>query len=350
MKPIIKRLVLFVIVIFFIGSQSCNLTQKPSTQSPAEMMTSGTPGITTGTINGPGGMVLNLEGKALSDNAKVKLEVIEVSELTWEDSPFQAASKEYSVSFGDGEQVGNITLTVPLNSPTANGSLTASLVAMPASSFAYAVWSYPDSGIPSIVGAIVDQNHATFPVVGPGKYQVLQIPSSSELIKKVDVTEPLSAPSYPQFTPSWCSTTTMTDLAGYHEGAWPPGDLGSTWGESSNWYLAGKAGQASNSGYFFNWILQGVGFPVPEDVRQSFTYGYAKVFIWNWQSRWISPFMEYLFGDWYVTKSEEYAKSLFSFFQAYVEMNVWGLNGSRRPVAWGSLLAGHSRLITGRWH
>ncbi len=26
---------------------------------------------------------------------------------------------------------------------------------------------------------------------------------------------------------------------------------------------------------------------------------------------------------------------------------VWGLNGPRRPVAWGSSLAGHSRVITG---
>jgi uncharacterized protein YvpB len=43
----------------------------------------------------------------------------------------------------------------------------------------------------------------------------------------------------------------------------------------------------------------------------------------------------------------EYALELFNFSHAYVESNVWGQNGSRRPVAWGSSLAGHSRTITG---
>ncbi len=126
-------------------------------------------------------------------------------------------------------------------------------------------------------------------MVGAEKYQMLWILSHDALAEIVDVKDPLPVPSYTQLTPSWCSLTALTDLAGYHEGAWAGGDFGSVWGESSNWFLAGKAGQAYNSGYFFHWLLHAGGYSVPEDVKKSFTNGNTEVFIWNWKAARIDP-------------------------------------------------------------
>jgi hypothetical protein len=357
MKSAINRKMILGVVILLIGSLSCTLTQSVSTQPPAPESANATTSTVpptstesnTTTISGPGGMVLTLEGNALTDNGEIQLEVLGSGEFAWETTPFQVASLEYLVGFGAAEQVGGITLTVPLGT----SSSSASRLAAPALTYAYAAWSQPDKGSPSLVGVITAQDQATFPVVGAGKYQVLKIPSYEALAEMVDVKDPLSVPSYPQMTPAWCSPTALTDLAGYHEGAWAGADLGSIWGESSNWYLAGKAGQAYNSGYFFHWLLHAGGYDVPENVKESFTNGNAEVIIWNWKSAKIDPFILDFFDIFpglvqsYVSGQVEYATELFDFFHAYVESNVWGQNGSRRPVAWGSSLAGHSRTITG---
>ncbi len=124
-----------------------------------------------------------------------------------------------------------------------------------------------------------------FPIVGAGKYQVFKMHlTSTACCNSWAIFDPLAVPTYQQRTPAWCSPTAMTDLANYHQGIWPAGDLASNWGESSNYYLAGKAGQPFNSGYFFHWLLGAGGYTVPSNVKQSFSNGNAEVIIWNWNA------------------------------------------------------------------
>jgi hypothetical protein len=346
----------FFIFILVMVSISCDLTGLHTPQQSAEpeatlTLPTGTAELENTIINGPGGMILTLEGEALSDASNVKLEVLGEGSLSWEQTPFESASPQYLVDFGSAEQTSGITLTVPLSQSISPISLGAS-----AGPYNYAAWVQPDTGSPSLVGVLVDQDQANFPIVGAGKYQLLKILAYQSLAEIVDVKEPLSVPSYPQMTSSWCSPTALTDLAGYHVGAWPAGGRGSIWGESSNWYLAGEAGQPYNKGYFFHWLLAAGGYTVPSDVRESFVNGNAQVYIWNWNAARINlNYYEFdyersmyeMAGQNYVAAKLEYAISLFYVFRAYVESNVWGVDGVRRPVAWGSSLAGHSRTITG---
>jgi hypothetical protein len=103
------------------------------------------------------------------------------------------------------------------------------------------------------------------------------------------------------------------------------------WGESSNWYLAGRAAQPFDSGYFFHWLIDAGGFAgVPGNVKQSFTTNDLEVMIW-FTGQVEAPWNELVWNA----------------FRAYVESYLWGENMARRPVAWGSSIAGHSRIITG---
>ncbi|MBG7610122.1 MAG: hypothetical protein IZT55_04565 [Anaerolineae bacterium] len=133
----------------------------------------------------------------------------------------------------------------------------------------------------------------------------------------------------------------MTNVVNYHQGGWPVGGYGAVWGESSNWFLAGKAGQPFDSGYFFHWLLGAGGYSVPSNVKQSFSNSDFEVIIWNWKLVAMTGFM---FSPEIVN---QYAEQLFDAYQAYVEHYVWGADSQRRPVVWGSSLAGHSRTLTG---
>ena len=281
-------------------------------------------------VDEPGGAEVHLDPGALDQKEKVTVEDIGSSEPFGGSSPLTPASNEYVVDFGDAEQIGGMTMTVPLNS---SGKTSAP---MASGDRVYATYAEPYNGTPSMVGTIVEGNQATFAVVGPGKYQVYSILNHAALLQLASIFEPLAVPTYRQNTPAWCSPTAMTNLVQFHEGGWPVGGLGAVWGESSNYFLAGKASQPFDSGYFFHWLLDAGGYYAPEDVKQSYYTSDFQVVIWNWKSAVESGYT-----------SPAFAESLFDFFQAYVEYYLWGVDLPRRPVAWGSSLAGHSRTITG---
>jgi hypothetical protein len=307
------------------------------------------PTLHSSEIHGPQGLTLTLDGQALTDNAEVRLDVLLDGGPSTEGTPFEKVGPAFRVDFGEGDQIRGMVLTIPLSVLPGFDIRGDRLV--------HAAWAQPDAGLPSMVGVLVDQNRAAIsvPIVGAGEYQVLGIllPVGVEPA----VWKPLAVPTYKQMGCRWCSTTALTDVAGYHEGEWPAGGYGSTWGESSNWYLAGLAGQPCDEGIFFHYLLNAGGYTTPVSFRQSFTNGNAEVIIWNWELRKLGAWdIGSLAGsdsflaeaaEEALNSSLEYAMSLFQFFRAYVETNVWGLDGDRRPVAWGSALAGHSRAITG---
>lgn len=197
-----------------------------------------------------------------------------------------------------------------------------------------------------MVGVQVEEGMATFPVVGKGKYQIFFLIAHPGLVELTTIYDPLTVPTYPQKTPAWCSPTALTNVVNYHQGGWSVGGFGAVWGESSNWYLAGKAGQPFSKGYFFHWLLGAGGYTVPADVKQSFSTSEVEVIIWNWKA---AVWTEFSWQEMDIVEYTDYlyADALFDAYQAYVEYFVWGVGGPRRPVAWGSSLAGHSRTITG---
>jgi hypothetical protein len=289
-------------------------------------------------IEGPGNTMLSIELNALDKDVQPTIEILGDGDSFWSTSPFDNASEEFLVYLGDAQQVGMITMTVPLESTVAkNASYSPDRV--------YLVWAQPDQGFPSLVGSIVEDGKVTFPLVGAGRYQVISLLSSEALRSMFSKFDPLTVPTYPQKTPAWCSPTALTNLVQYHQGAWPAGGYGSVWGESSNWYLAGQAGQPFNHGYFFHWLLGAGGYPVPSDVKQSFSNENHEVFIWNWRGAIHTD--QPIENVEIVTANYGFAEYLFDAYKAYVEHQVWGADGSSRPVAWGSSLAGHSRTITG---
>jgi hypothetical protein len=290
------------------------------------------------TVGEPGGAELSIQPGALSEDAEVSVEDTGAGVPFASGSPLSSASDEYVVDLGGAQQVGEITMTVPLEGTSKQSQVDGSRV--------YMVWTEPESGYPSVVGAKVVGDQLTFPVVGSGKYQVYWLLSHEALQNLVTVLDPLAVPTYQQRTPAWCSPTAMTNVVNYHQGAWQVPGFGAVWGESSNYFLAGKAGQPFDSGYFFHWLLGAGGYTVPSDVKQSFSNGNAEVIIWNWNAAITGAF------NWSTLTYEQYinldfADNLFDAFQAYVESFVWGNVGPRRPVAWGSSIAGHSRTITG---
>lgn len=319
-----RRLFLFAIFLIVLAIlSSCAVSEKSEpeeqAQYPAEEIV----------IAGPTGTELFIGPGALSQDAEIKVNDIGEGLPFADPSPLSAASAEYSVDLGGAEQIGEITMTVPLigaNKEAAPGG----------GDLVYLTWTEPEQGYPSVVGTIVEDNQATFPVVGSGIYQVFSLKSHAALLELVSIFDPLDVPTYPQRTPAWCSPTAMTNVVQYHQGSWPAGGLGSVWGESSNWYLAGRADQAHEEGRFFHQVLGAGGYTVPADVKQSFSNGNVEVIIWNWIALVDSGF-----------SNPAFANILFNSYQAYVETYLWGERGDRRPVAWGSSLAGHSRTITG---
>jgi hypothetical protein len=337
------RITLFIAVLVLTSFSCGNLPSVPDPvgqeSSPENTATQATE---TGSFifNGPQGSKLEVYEGAVADGSVIQMEVLPPDPLPWSETPFEPEGVQYLVLLGQGDQLGRILMSVPL--PETQD---------PARHFHYAAWVQPEQGSPSLLGVIARDNRLTFPLAGQGRYQLVKIPTSEELSKLFDDKEPLSVPSYPQVTPSWCSPTALTNLAGYHVGAWPAGGLGSAWGESSNWYLAGLAHQPPNQGNFFHRILSAAGYTVPQDVYQGFMNGNATVIVWNWYAFKISDFElletpTYLWAD-ILTSNQEFAQELFEAFHAYVEWNVWGGPGYRRPVAWGSNLADHSRTLTG---
>jgi hypothetical protein len=281
-------------------------------------------------VEEPGGAEVHLDPGALDQRENVTIEDVGVGAPLEGAGPLTPASNEYVVEFGAADQIGGMTMTVPLKT---SGKTSAPVSA---GDRVYAAYAEPFNGTPSMVGAIVENGEATFPVVGAGKYQVYSILNHEALLQITSIFEPLAVPTYRQNTPAWCSPTAMTNLVQYHEGGWPAGGIGAVWGESSNYYLAGKASQPFDHGYFFHWLLDAGGYYAPADVKQSYSTADFQVVIWNWKAQVESGYTHPL-----------YAEALFHYFQAYVEYFLWGGSGQRRPVAWGSSLAGHSRTITG---
>lgn len=282
------------------------------------------PAADGGAVEGPLGVRLVAEPGALSADAQVTIEVAGTGVPFPDESPLDVVSPEFEIDLGGAEVTGLVTLSVPL--PTASAARRAAL-AQPGAS-AYVAQTYTADGVPWMLGAQPEAGNATFQVVGPGLYQLYEI-----LVPLIPSQfDPLNVPSYAQHTPAWCSPTAMTDLVQYHQGAWPAGGDGSVWGESSNWYLAGQAGQPFNTGYFFHWLVAAGGYAgVPGDVKQSFANNDLEVMIW------------FIGG----TTDPLYNLYTWIAFKAYVESWLWGETMVRRPVAWGSSIAGHSRVITG---
>jgi hypothetical protein len=330
-----RKLILFFVVLSLLAAiLGCSLfgepagdeAETPEEPSPTEEEAPVYPAEPQ-TIGEPGGASLKISVGALSGAADVSIENLGEGFAITAESPLSAASLEYSLDFGTAEQIGSILMTVPLNGSPKQ--------AAEQNSYAYLAWAEPVGTVSSVVGVRVEDGKATFPVVGAGKYQVFKLLSHSALLELVSSVEPLSVPTYPQITSSWCSPTALTDVVNYHQGSWPVGGLGAVWGESSTWYLAGKAGLDFNSGMFFHELLGAGGYDTPENVKLSFFQPELEVIIWNWNAA-VSDYFDY-----------SYAQYLFNTFQAYVEHYVWGINGDPRPVAWGSGLAGHSRVLTG---
>ena len=336
---VILVLIAAVVAYLLLGDREGDAAEVVDEVQPTETVSAIFPPETL-TIEEAGGATLIVDSGALSEDAEVKFDDVGEGVPFAAGSPFSPASDEYFVDLGDADQIGSILVSVPLRYATKD--------AAPAdnSTYAYVAWTEPAGGTPSMVGVKVVGDLATFPVVGKGKYQIFKLIAHPSLETLTTIYDPLAVPTYPQMTPGWCSPTAMTDLVDFHQGAWPVGGFGAVWGESSNWYLAGKAGQPFNKGYFFHWLLGAGGYSVPADVKQSFSTNDVEVIIWNWKA---AVWLELSFEELGFVKHVDYgyADYLFDAFQAYVEYYVWGTALPRRPVAWGSSLAGHSRIITG---
>ena len=329
-----KRNVFLLVSILIILSliSSCTLFGKTESEEPPDLPVEEPVDypLEEMVISGPNGSEVFVDSGALSQEAEVVVEEHGEGIPFGTASPFNTSSPEYSVDLGEAEQIGKITMTVPL---AGAGKLSAPAAG---TDLVYVTWTEPEEGYPSVVGTIVENNIATFPVVGSGIYQVFSLKSHTALMEMISIFDPLAVPTYRQMTPAWCSPTAMTNLIQYHQGAWPAGGLGSVWGESSNWYLAGKTGQPGVEGRFFHQLMSSGGYPAPQDVKQSFSNEVAEVIIWNWIALVDSGFSDPTF-----------ANILFNSFQAYVEHYLWGDWGARRPIAFGSSLVAHSRTITG---
>ncbi|MGA9533541.1 MAG: hypothetical protein WBR18_12555 [Anaerolineales bacterium] len=328
MRTTVKRLLALVGLLAF-ATMSCGLAQAvtpsppPSAPPPTPTVESGRIAAETGgQVLGPDGVIFEAPADGISQDTKVTIENTGGGEPLNEASPLKSASPEYTIDLGDAEVVNGLTLTVPLPQAHLGDRLAAASGEM-----VYVGRTYTEDGTARMLGVKVKNGQATMPVVAAGKYQLYMI------LKPflVDPHAPLHVPSYPQLTPAWCSPTALTDLAQFHQGAWPVGGDGSLFGESSNYFLAGQAGQPLNTGYFFHWLLGAAGYTVPGDVKQSFANYDLEVMIW-----WIGGGMD-----------PEYNEYMWGAFRAYVESYLWGDNMAQRPVAWGSSIAHHSRIITG---
>jgi hypothetical protein len=275
-----------------------------------------------GSVQLPDGPQVVIPPGALSQDAPVSISDVGKPDDPPPGSPFHLLSDVYAVELGGASLDEPATISIPLgpqDSPVAYHPA--------AEERAYAVMTQSDEGLPMLVGASVAGGKANAHVMKSGKYLLVAVIIPTLLAPPA----PLQVPSYPQKTPAWCSPTALTDLAQFHQGFWPAGDDGSVFGESSNWYLAGKASQPFNNGYFFHSLLAAGGFDVPVAVGQTFTNANMDVVIWYFDSP---------------VKADR--GLLWPVFKSFVQNYVWGYGGEApRPVAWGSSIAGHSRIITG---
>lgn len=314
--PMRPRLLLLALALGALACTLGRLAASTSTPTPPGFLSADS----GGQVAGPEGTLLEAEPGALSLDADVRITVAGEGVPFPEASPLDPASAEFEVDLGGAEPVGLVTFSIPL--PEARAAEAKATEAV------YLAQTYLPDGTPRMLGVRAEAGRATFQIVDSGMYQLYKILTPAFPVQYL----PLHVPSYAQHTPAWCSPTALTDLVQYHQGAWPSGGDGSQWGESSNWYLAGQAAQPFNSGYFFHWLLAAGGFGgVPGDVKQSFANNDLEVMIW-----FIGGGNNPLFNEF-----------MWAGFRAYVESWLWGQTLSRRPVAWGSSLAGHSRVITG---
>ena len=147
-------------------------------------------------VDEPGGAEVHLDPGALDQKEKVTVEDVGPGEPLGSSSPLTPASNEYVVDFGDAEQIGGMTMTVPLNTSGKTSAAVAS------GDRVYATYAEPYNGTPSMVGTVVEGNQATFAVVGPGKYQVYSILNHEALLQIASIFQPLAVPTYRQNTPA----------------------------------------------------------------------------------------------------------------------------------------------------
>lgn len=271
-------------------------------------------------LTGPNGIVLDIPPAALDRDTTVSVSASVYGRNLPAESPFQAVGEEYEVSLGSVSPIGKVTLSIPLGG---QGGAARTLPDR-----LYVARTYNALGTPELIGAEETDGRVVFPIPADGPYQVFFIlpPDLSFALS------PLQVPQYPQRTQAWCVPTALTDVAQFHVGSWPAGGLGSAWGETSNWYLAGKNGQPPDMGTWFHEVLSAGGFSAPEDVFQSFSSSELEVLIWHWgQPGW----------------GVEEAEALWQAYRAYVESTLWGSTRSPRPVAYASSIEEHSKVLTG---
>jgi hypothetical protein len=344
------RIILLILAALALAALACTIplgAEPPAPEGPAVSARIGA--AEGGSIEGPGGSVVTIAPAALSQDAEVTVQELGAGEAIAPWSALSPASLEYQIELGEAEQVGEVIVSLPLAGGTGGA-------AQPEDKVFYVAWVEPEIGAPNLIGSRKGANDASpvgnvptveFPLVGSGKYQVFKLIDPSILAQALGLYEPLAVPTYRQNTPAWCSPTALTDLAQFHQEAWPVGGQGSVWGESANFWLAGQAGQPATTGYFFHWLLGAGGYSVPADVKQSFSNMNAEVIIWNWNAAVYTIYLDDPEQTEFKTYNPSYVNDLFDAFKAYAESQFWGANGTRRPVAWGSSIAGHSRVLTG---
>ena len=179
-------LFLFTSLVILAVLTSCALVEKPDgveTIDPVELEFP----LVEMVIEGPEGTEILIGSAALSKEAEVIIEELGTGTPFSETSPFNGASAEYYVDLGDADQIGEITMTVPLPG-------VAKLSAPSSGDLEYITWTEPERGSPSVVGTIVKDNQATFPLVGAGKYQVFSLKSHAALMEIVSIFDPLAVP------------------------------------------------------------------------------------------------------------------------------------------------------------
>ncbi|MBN1122438.1 MAG: hypothetical protein JXJ17_15285 [Anaerolineae bacterium] len=327
------RTIVLASLLILLTVQGCNLPSRTANQSAGYLVKA----AEGGTFEWPDVGTLEIPAGALSQDTQVNASPSGEEVPFPPESSFTLIGDEVEIDLGGVPLTGHLTMTYTLPPDTPVGDSTLFIIAR----------TYAPDGTPMALGAIRDGLELRFPVIGEGFYQLFTIekPDYAALSESLaEIREPLTVPTYPQVASDWCSPTALTMMAQYHEGAWPAGGTGSKWGETSSWYLTGLAHQPANSGNFFHNLLRAAGYSAPIDVRQSFSTADMIVIIWNWESAiWQDNTASHNAGD----VDMEFAEELYQAFRAYVESNFWGIYGIRRPVAWGSGMIEHSRVLTG---
>lgn len=137
---------------------------------------------------------------------------------------------------------------------------------------------------------------------------------------------PLQVPACFQSNNYWCNLATWTNVAQSHQGAYPAGGPGSTWGRTSMCYLAGKARVSDSSAPFWWGLLPVAGLGDYGPAHEgSYVNEHIELRRWAFDSR--NP------DDW---------ADRWDAFKDYVEGKLWDIDP--RPVAVGWH---HTRAIVG---